>query len=73
MNPIITCVDQLDADNRETVCELILCDPYAGYLAREYLEVFPMHRGSSDEALCGLIGWLILAREACGVQGIGHA
>lgn len=70
---ITTHVNRLDAENRTTICEMILCDPYAGYLAREYLEAFPLHRGSPDAALLELMAWLILAREACGTDGVGHA
>lgn len=70
---IITRVSQLDTDNRTTLCELIQCDPFAGYLAREYLD-FQAIRGATLE--CGtleLIAWLILARETCGIEGVGHA
>jgi hypothetical protein len=66
-------VSDLDPDTRTTVCELILCDPNAGRLAREFLVSFTPRRGSTQDAALELIGWLILAREACGVEGVGHA
>lgn len=69
----VTDVGQLDAENRTTICQMILCDPYAGYLAREFLEAFPLYRGTPDGALLELIAWLILARETCGIGGVGHA
>lgn len=51
----VTDVGQLDAENRTTICQMILCDPYAGYLAREFLEAFPLYRGTPDGALLELM------------------
>jgi hypothetical protein len=70
---IVDHIDRLDTDDRTTIFEMTLCDPFAGELARLYLERFPLYRGSADAGLLELICWLILAREACGIEGVGHA
>lgn len=66
-------IAQLDGENRETVFELIACDPNAGHLVREYLDVFQLHHDPLKVGVLELIAWLILAREACGIEGVGHA
>lgn len=70
---IVDHIGRLDAANRETVFELILCHPFAGHLAREYLEFHTMRGATVERGALELIAWLILARETCGVEGAGHA
>lgn len=70
---IVDHIGLLDSENRTTVCELIVCDEYAGYLAREYLEFRTLNGATIEGATIDLIAWLILAREAVGVEGVGHA
>lgn len=69
----ITHVSQLDSENRTTLCELIGCDAFAGQLAREYLDFRTLNGVPIERATMDLIAWLILAREACGVEGVGRA
>lgn len=67
-------ISRLDADDRLTLFEMTLCDPEAGELVREYIEVFPRYRSCShDGAMLELFAWIILARQACGMEGFGHA
>jgi hypothetical protein len=66
-------IGQLDAENRETVFDLILCHPFAGHLAREYLDFQAMRGATAESGALELIAWLVLAREACGLEGVGHA
>lgn len=70
---MIDLIFSLDADDRETFMQMTLCDPVAGCLAREYLENFAAYRGTETAAVLELIAWLVLAREACGVEGAGRA
>lgn len=71
---MITSINHMDNENRTTLCELILCDPFAGRLAREYLDYMHEIRGvTSEQSTLELIAWLVLAREAVGVAGVGHA
>jgi hypothetical protein len=68
-----TDIRTLDSDDRQTLCEMTLADPLSGQLAREYLDVCTEIRDwSPDRSALELITWLILVREACGIEGVGH-
>lgn len=70
---IVTHVDQLDAEDRETVFAMTLCAPIAGESARVFLREFVEYRGTAVEAFDELFAWLYLARDACGLEACGHA
>lgn len=71
---MLTLIDHIDTENRQTLCEMTLAHPLSGRLARDYMEVGVEIRGWSEaQSAHQLIGWLTLVREACGLDGAGHA